>query len=113
MRHLLADVIRGIEGFEVSGTAANTWEARIEVDRRRPDLVLLDEVLPGESGIDFLQLLVQDGVPVLLITGMERASHPLPPGALGRIKKPGWKTLDRDREGIGKAIRAVLSKPKP
>src|SRR3989338_5192717 len=52
MRHLLADAIRGVDGFEVSGTAANTWEARIEVDRRRPDLVLLDEVLPGGSGVD-------------------------------------------------------------
>ena len=110
MRHLLADVINGIEGFEVSGTAANSWEARIEVDRRRPDLVLLDEVLPGESGFDFLQTLSEASIPVLLITGMERATHALPPGALGRVAKPGWKTLDRDRERIGEALRTALAK---
>ena len=105
MRELLRQaVIMGSE-MVVSGTARNSWEARLEIDRRRPDLVLLDEVLPGESSLDLLKDLKTQGIPVLLVTGMENPSHPIPAGAIGRLFKPSWASLSEAAKSIGEAIR--------
>jgi two-component system response regulator CitB len=106
---LLEQVVAGIAGLKVSGRAKNVWEARLELGRRKPDLLLLDEVLPGESSVDLLAEAVDAGVVVLLITGVEDPTHPLPAGAAGRITKPDWDRLDADQERIKKAIFAALS----
>ena len=109
MRGLLEQVVAGIEGLKVSGLAKNVWEARLELGRRKPDLLLLDEVLPGESSVDLLAEAVEEGVRVLLITGVEDPKHPVAPGAAGRVTKPDWDRLDEDRERLKKAIFAALS----
>jgi len=70
-------------------------EARIEISRRRPDFVLLDEVLPGESALDFLKELQTLKIPTLLMTGAkDYVGAPLPEGAIGRVLKPDWADLD-------------------
>jgi chemotaxis response regulator CheB len=106
MRALLEHVLQGIEGIKISGMAQNTFEARLELSRRRPDLVLLDEVLPGESSLDLLAEIRVRRIPVILITSMEKPlpGLPLPPGALERISKPGWESVEEDRQRIKKAI---------
>lgn len=99
MALMLQQLVDGIEGVEIkSAIAHNTLEARIELDRRRPDIVLLDEILPGESSVDFLGELVNRGVPVILVTGVQNPTHAIPKGALVRLEKPTWKSL--------KALRA-------
>lgn len=108
MREMLRSLIDEMEGVRVIGAAANIWEARLEVDRRRPDLVLLDEILPGESSYDFLTEVTQNGVPCLLMTGVEESEHPLPKEAVGRIYKPGWNSYEEDRVRIEKAIADAL-----
>lgn len=110
MRSLLEELISGIPELRVSGKAKNAWEARIELGRRRPSLVLLDEILPGESSADLLAEIQSLGIPTLLITGMENPSHPLPPGAVARIGKPAWDTLEEDRKRIRTAILAALAR---
>jgi len=55
MGKLLEHVLSGISGLNISGIAQNCAEARLELTRRRPDLVFLDELLPGESSADFLK----------------------------------------------------------
>lgn len=93
MRELLAHLVGELAGFRVSGKCGNAWEARIELARRRPEVVLLDEVLPEpESSGDLLKDFAEAGIPVVLITGADlsigaRASQ-LPPGAVARIGKP-------------------------
>jgi chemotaxis response regulator CheB len=109
MRQLLSDMISGIAGLEVSGVAQNGWEARLELTRRRPDLVLLDEILPGESAADLLAEFHATGIPVLLLTSLEKPTHELPHGAAGRIIKPSFDTLDADRVRFGNAIFSQLS----
>ena len=110
MRELLAETLSGIEGIRVTGQVQNTQEARIEITRRRPDLVLLDEVLPGESSLDLLEELKSEGIPVVLITGVEeKTERPLPAGALIRMAKPAWESLEEDRL----RIRAQLAKVIP
>jgi len=95
MREMLRQVIGSIEGYQVTGVAANGWEARLEVDRNRPDLVLLDEILPGESSLDLLKDFSEMRLPVILITGLERVDQELPPAALARIQKPNWNDFER------------------
>lgn len=100
MRALLEHVFKGMDGIRISGTAKNTFEARLEMSRRRPDLVVLDEVLPGESSLDLLVELSGQEMPVVLMSSMETPSPQLPPGALARFRKPSWNQLDADRKRI-------------
>ena len=94
MQELLKTALEKIPGVTVNGLASNIWEARLAVGRRRPDLVLLDEILPGESSLDYLAELKADQVPVVLITGVTDPKHPIPEGVLARLVKPDWKTID-------------------
>ena len=58
------------EGFEVTG-AADGPEAVLSTGRRRPDLVVLDLMLPGMDGLEVFRRLRQAGsVPVLMLTAL-------------------------------------------
>lgn len=100
MRLLMKELLQGIKELKIISLARNSAEARVEIHKRRPDLILLDEVLPGESSFEFLQeFCVVQKLPVILLTSMsEDEIRPLPPGSLGRIRKPSWKTLIEDRK---------------
>jgi DNA-binding NtrC family response regulator len=49
--------------------------ARVSLTQERPDLVLLDVVLPGQNGIDFLRWIREQGnaIPVLMVSAMDTA----------------------------------------
>ena len=108
MRSMLEQLVAALPGCKVSGSAKNGWEARIELSRRRPDLVLLDEVLPGESSLDLLKEMHALAIPVLLITGLEDAAHALPELAEGRLFKPSWDNLAADQARFAAAIKTAL-----
>jgi two-component system alkaline phosphatase synthesis response regulator PhoP len=57
------------EGYEV-GVATNGPEALEAVRGRRPDLVLLDVMLPGMSGVEVLRVMRQEGIdtPVIIVS---------------------------------------------
>ncbi len=110
MLGLLEQLVSGMPGHKVSGLCANVMEARLELTRRRPDVVLLDEILPGESAYDFMKELVADGIPVILMTGMLDASHAVPPEALGRVIKPAWESMAQDGQRLAAEIAALLKK---
>ena len=103
MREMLGTLIESIEGV-VCRSVSNTFEARVELNRRRPDVVLLDEVLPGESSLDLLSEIQALGVRVILMTGMETRTHELPPGVQERLVKPSWKSLDEAKDRFAEAI---------
>jgi DNA-binding NarL/FixJ family response regulator len=48
----LAQALLGAEGFDVTGAAADGETALAEVQRLRPDVVLLDIQLPGIDGFE-------------------------------------------------------------
>ena len=96
MRELLKVVLQGTPGVGRITLAADTWQARAEVQRHRPDVVFLDEVLPGESSIDLLIELHSQGMKTVLITEVQ-AERPLPEQALTRIHKPGWESIEIDQ----------------
>jgi len=79
-------------GFEVS-TAKNYYEAMAETSARTFDLIMLDMLLEGKSGIEFLEELRKTDrhCPVIVITGYPNiitASDALNLGVLGYIAKP-------------------------
>ena len=96
------------EGF-VCAEAADTEQARAQIEAHRPDLVLLDWMLPGLSGIDYARRLRSDpatrDIPIIMLTAKgEEADkiRALDTGADDYITKP-FST----RELLAR-IRAVL-----
>src|SRR5437764_13830441 len=72
-REPLARLLR-IEGYETA-CAANGLEALDLVAQRRPDLVLLDMMMPKMNGLGFLRALADAGpgvrdVPVIVLTSV-------------------------------------------
>src|ERR1043165_9116362 len=55
----------GAGDYEIA-EAGSVEEARTALNARRPDLILLDVNLPGESGLDFLRELAAGGRPAAL-----------------------------------------------
>lgn len=66
---MLARLLR-TQGHDVR-QAANAAEARTILDEGRPDLVISDIVMPGESGIELRRGILDrwPGLPVILISG--------------------------------------------
>src|SRR4051812_28955171 len=70
---LLCRINLELDGFDVRD-AADLAAARDAVREARPDVVLLDVHLGGESSDEFLDELKADGIPVLIVTGSADAS---------------------------------------
>jgi len=85
--------VQEVTGFHVIGTA-NTAQAGAEAVRRhRPDLLLLDLYLPDGSGLNLLQQLRGDGIPidVIVLTAgddMAQVREALRLGAMQYLIKP-------------------------
>jgi DNA-binding response OmpR family regulator len=76
-------------------TAANGWEAIDHVTRRRPDLILLDLMLPDLDGFGFCEILRRNpetaSIPVIIISAWASTDSRLlglELGALDYITKP-------------------------
>ena len=67
----MVDITLDLAGYK-SITASNAHEALVSVIDKRPDLVLLDWMLPGGSGIELARRLRRDEVtseiPIIMIT---------------------------------------------
>lgn len=70
IRQMLSFTLAG-DGY-VCAEAGDTDEAQQALNARRPDLILLDWMLPGISGVDFARRLKRDArtsdIPVILLT---------------------------------------------
>lgn len=61
-----------VEGYEVVGEAADAGSAVAMVERLRPDVVLLDVVLPDGSGFDVAERLAGGDSKVVLVSSHDR-----------------------------------------
>lgn len=65
----------GDNGYDVS-SADSAAGALAEIDRCRPDAILLDVLMPGRSGLDLLVRLRRDprwrDIPLVVVTGSDR-----------------------------------------
>lgn len=67
----MVDLALGRAGFQVT-LASDVAQARARIASQRPDLILLDWMLPQVSGLEFARQLKQDGetrdVPIIMVT---------------------------------------------
>lgn len=60
-----------LEGYEVVGEAADGATGLTEVQRLRPEVVLLDVALPDVSGLDVAERLADGGTTVVLVSSRD------------------------------------------
>ena len=94
--------------FEVVGDAGDAGEAQRRAEALRPDLILLDNHLPGVNGVDALPALIEavPGVRVLMLTVSEDErdlAAALRGGACGYL----LKTIEGDALSV--AIRRAMN----
>ena len=116
MRETLGEIL-GAEDYCVVGEAANSAEVVDQVKRLRPDVVALDMVMPGSTGIATLRSIldVSPMIRVVMCSSLgqdELVAEALQEGAQGFILKPfcpvrTLRTFDRV------ANRECLSAPAP
>jgi DNA-binding response OmpR family regulator len=66
-----------LRGYDVS-VAGDGAEALAQIERVRPDLMLLDLVMPRRSGINVLDRMVRGTIratPVIMMTGTDELKH--------------------------------------
>lgn len=97
-----------VDGFEVY-EAVDGLEAMDTVKNTRPDLILLDIMMPGKDGIEVLEELAADQslrtIPVILLTAkgeLEDLEKGVALGARGHITKPF------DPEQMVRTVKAAL-----
>jgi DNA-binding NarL/FixJ family response regulator len=72
-----ASALLEAEGFDVVGEAADGEDALAEVERLRPEIVLVDIQLPGLDGFGVAELLAQtaDAPTVILISSRDAGTY--------------------------------------
>lgn len=89
IRELIADIAQE-HGFSVA-QAGNIKQARIQIERQKPNVVLMDMQLPDGNGIEFWEKLDLPHARVVFITGhssVDNAVQALRCGAVDYLRKP-------------------------
>lgn len=102
----LARAVLEAEGFEVVGEASNGAATLAEVDRVRPDVVLLDVQLPDASGFDIARVLCdrEDGPVVVLISSRDASDYG------HRVERSGASGFIPKSRLSGAALAALVSR---
>jgi response regulator of citrate/malate metabolism len=106
--------VAALDGFEVVGTASTGTSALEEIERLRPDLVLLDVYLPDMTGLEVLRRMRAAGsaVDVVVISAardVESIRSALHGGVLHYLVKPFDRRTFEDRLRSYAALRGELS----
>src|SRR5690625_1338997 len=89
IRELISDIAQE-QGFSVA-QAGDIKQARIQIDRQKPNVVLMDMQLPDGNGIEFWEKLALSNARVVFITGhssVDSAIQALRCGAVDYLRKP-------------------------
>ncbi len=88
-RKSLVDSLSTMNNIEVAGEAADAFEARDKINELKPDVLIMDVVMPNMDGLTFLrQLMEQYPLPCVIISGTADESAALEAGAADFMKKP-------------------------
>jgi DNA-binding NarL/FixJ family response regulator len=108
LRAGIASLLRDIPDVEVMGEAADGAEAIRLVHELKPDILFLDLVMPGMSGLDALAS-INESLPelrVIVLSMHSSEEHVLRALRLGAV---GYMLKDVAPEELGLAIKAVMS----
>ena len=101
LRASLSQLLSGAPGLELAGALSNCTQAEADMERLRPDVVLMDIDMPGCTGIEGLRRIqaVTPGVNVVMLTVFEendRVFGAICAGADGYLlkKTPPARLLD-------------------
>lgn len=111
-------VIKGLENTPnvvIAGEAADAFEARDKINELKPDVLVMDVVMPKMDGLTFLkQLMEQYPLPCIIMSGTASEASAIEAGAAGFIKKPRnpseYKTFSTI---LGTKIILAAGKPAP
>lgn len=88
-RSTLVQALSSVPNIEVAGEAADAFEARDKINELKPDVLVMDVVMPKMDGRDFLrQLMEQYPLPCIMISGTVSEESVLEAGATDFIRKP-------------------------
>lgn len=94
LRTIVCTCLEALGGWEVE-VAASGQEGLMMAERDRPDVILLDAMMPGMDGVTFLRKLLANpqlqAIPVIFLTAKQDLLEPqtfLKLGAKGAIAKP-------------------------
>lgn len=116
MRALFTDVLERTSGISVVGAAANADEARDMIKELKPDVLTLDVEMPGKSGLEFLEELMETTpMPVVMLStltqkGAQTSFKALELGAVDCFPKPQQATpaeFDKIVDKLGKLVIAA------
>ncbi len=108
MRKGLADILDGVDGIEVVGSAEDGAAAIALAHAVKPDIVLMDISMPGMDGIEATEKLIEmasDARVVMLTSYSEREkiTQALAAGAVSYLTK------DAPPEAVIRAIRSAAT----
>ncbi|MCF8709871.1 chemotaxis-specific protein-glutamate methyltransferase CheB [Rhizorhapis sp. SPR117] len=118
MRALFTDVLERSSGINVVGAAANADEARDMIAALKPDVLTLDVEMPGKSGLEFLEELMESNpMPVVMLStltqkGAQTSFKALELGAVDCFPKPQQATpeeFDKIVDKLGKLVVAAAN----
>jgi two-component system chemotaxis response regulator CheB len=113
MRLLLCDMLASEASIEIVGTASNGEEAWQITQAQKPDLVLLDLIMPDFDGVYATrQIMAQCPCPILLLTAQNPENsnsiwEAMQAGAIDFILKPAGMLNSKMREQAGNLVRKI------
>lgn len=115
MRALFCDILEQTRHVTVVGTAASAEAARDQIDELRPNVLTLDVEMPGMSGIEFLEEIMETRpMPVVMLSGLtqsgtETSLKAYELGAVECFPKPLKATPEQFAKTVGKLGKIVLA----
>lgn len=114
-RKIVGDVLKGIPGVEVVGTANNGKIALSKIASLKPDLITLDIEMPEMNGIEVLQeLSLQADAPMVVMLstltqqGSEMTIKALELGAFDFVAKPDQGSMAENLIKVKDAISPII-----
>lgn len=108
IREGITKVLNATEDFNVSGEASNTQEALNLIYQNEYDVIILDVVLPGRGGLEFLEEIkkIKPELRVLMISAYSEKRY-----AMRAIKSgaSGYITKDSAGKELVKALTKILA----
>jgi DNA-binding NarL/FixJ family response regulator len=108
LRERLAALLSAIEGVQVVGQAPDAETGRALLRTLRPDVLVLDIGLPGESGIEWLKTL-RPQTPSLVVIMCTQYAHPQFRRACAEAGADFFFDKSHESEGLLEAVRRLVA----